>query len=146
MKYKHTQHGYVTGVLLVIFGAAVLVASFTVGDVITRYLLLVQGGLFLGLASIFSTLTIEITTHELRWYFGPISLVNKKVELMDIAHVTAVRTKIIEGWGIHYTSRGWLYNISGFGAVLVEKTDGSTFMIGTDEPEKLSNELMSFKK
>jgi metal-sulfur cluster biosynthetic enzyme len=35
---------------------------------------------------------------------------------------TPVRTNVAEGWGIHISRFGWLYNVSGFSAVAVKMT------------------------
>ncbi len=137
MKYRHTQQGYVIMIALGLVAVGIFVTALLMQDDTARVVLLVEGILFLFLALIFSTLTIRITDHELIWNFGPIPLIKKRVILSDIISAKAVKTKIIEGWGIHLTRRGWLYNISGRHAVLIEKSDGKTFMLGTDEPEKL---------
>jgi hypothetical protein len=44
------------------------------------------------------------------------------------------------GYGIRWTSRGWLYNVSGTRAVEIQTTE-TTFAIGTDEPERLLSAL-----
>ena len=51
------------------------------------------------------------------------------------------RTNWIEGWGIHLTSRGWLYNISGFSAIIVKLKNNQQFLLGTDEPEQLASAI-----
>jgi hypothetical protein len=87
-------------------------------------------------ALLFSSLTVEVTDQHLRWRFGP-GLIRKQVLLADIDHAEVTRTKVIEGWGIHLTSRGWLYNVSGFQAVAIRLKTGKQFLLGSDEPEKL---------
>jgi hypothetical protein len=84
----------------------------------------------------FSSLTVEVSDTDLRWRFGP-GWIRKGVALSDIERVEAVETRVIEGWGIHLTSRGWLYNVSGFGAVSVRMKNGKQFVLGSDEPAKL---------
>ncbi len=135
MEYKHTQIGYVTGTILLILGVGMLVAAPFAEDGL--YILLSEGILFLMLTSIFSTLTIEIDQYELKWHFGPIPIIKRSISRSDIKGIKKTKTKIIEGWGIHYTRRGWLYNITGRDAVLIEKSDGSTLMIGTSNAAKL---------
>jgi hypothetical protein len=51
--------------------------------------------------------------------------------------IEVTRTRVIEGRGIHLTSRGWLYNVSGFQAVEIHLKRGKRFLLGSDEPEKL---------
>ena len=58
-----------------------------------------------------------------------------------IEAIEVTRTRFWEGWGIHYTSRGWLYNVSGYGAVLIHLKSGKRFMLGTDEPASLAAAL-----
>ncbi len=84
----------------------------------------------------FSSLTIQITDRELRWKFGP-GLIRKEVPLHEIERAEVTETTLLQGWGIHYTSRGWLYNVSGFRAVAVKLKGGKQFLLGTDEPERL---------
>jgi hypothetical protein len=61
----------------------------------------------------------------------------KELSLSDIRSVEVTRTRFWEGWGVHKTSRGWLYNVSGFDALLITLYDGKTILLGTDEPEVL---------
>jgi hypothetical protein len=89
---------------------------------------------------IFRSLTIEISETELVWYFGP-GLWRKRVALSEVASAEVIRTSFFNGWGIHYTSRGWLYNVSGYGAVAITLRNGKRFCLGTDEPEVLAREL-----
>jgi hypothetical protein len=63
------------------------------------------------------------------------------VPLADLAAVEVTRTRFWDGWGVHRTRRGWLYNVSGFDAVLVRRKDGKAFLVGTDEPRKLKAAL-----
>ena len=68
--------------------------------------------------------------------FGP-GWPRKTVRLADIAAAEVTRTTFLEGWGVHRTRRGWLYNVSGFDAVLLRLANGRTLMVGTDEPRRL---------
>ena len=88
----------------------------------------------------FRSLTIEISDTELAWHFGS-GWPRKRVPLGDIVSTESIRTSFLNGWGIHYTSRGWLYNVSGYGAVAITLRSGKQFCLGSDEPEKLAEEL-----
>ncbi|MBI2298568.1 MAG: hypothetical protein HYU66_06380, partial [Armatimonadetes bacterium] len=68
-------------------------------------------------------------------------LIRNSALVQDIRSVECVRTNWWEGWGIHGTRRGWLYNVSGFDAVLITLEQGKSFMLGTDEPEVLAEAL-----
>ena len=91
-------------------------------------------------AWLFHSLTIEIVEGELRWRFGP-GLIRKRVPLDMITSAEPVRTNVIEGWGIHLSRFGWLYNVSGFDAVAIRMKNGQHFALGTDEPETLAAHL-----
>ncbi len=138
-RYEHTQPGYVT------LGAAGATALFMAGTLLKRpspaSLLLVPPALLLGVVgTIFSSLTIEITDEELRASFGP-GLTIKRAKLADIEAVQTVRNPWYYGWGIRFTPRGMLYNVSGLDAVEVRLRNGHTFQLGTDEPERLQQAL-----
>ena len=89
---------------------------------------------------LFRSLTVEISDTELTWYFGS-GFPLKRVPLSEIASAEPIRTTVWDGWGIHYTSRGWLYNVSGRGAVVIKMRNGKQFCLGTDEPEELAKQL-----
>ena len=91
---------------------------------------------------LFHSLRIDVTETEVRWRFGP-GLVRKSVPRGDIASAEPVRTSFIEGWGIHVSRFGWLYNVSGYDAVAVTLRDGRKFALGTDEPQALAAVLMT---
>ncbi len=91
-------------------------------------------------AYVFSSLTIHVDEQAVRWAFGP-GIIRKAVPLAEIQRADATRTRWYEGWGIHKTRRGWLYNVSGFDAVVVRRHDGSQFLLGTDEPGRLRDSI-----
>jgi hypothetical protein len=142
VRYQHTQLG--TTILVVCL--AVLIVLATIATVSGRPALvlplLATGGVLVLSAILFCSLTIVITNRELIWRFGP-GLIRKRVALQEIASVEKVKTSVLEGWGIHYTRFGWLYNVSGFHAVAVTLQGGKRFALGTDEPEKLEAALGS---
>jgi len=57
--------------------------------------------------------------------------------LAAIRTCIVVRNRWWYGWGIRWTPRGWLYNVSGLAAVELTLTDGRRLRIGIDEPERL---------
>ncbi|MEI7858142.1 MAG: hypothetical protein WCH85_11680 [Methanomicrobiales archaeon] len=94
-------------------------------------------GIMIVVLAIFSTLTVSIDYNALRIRFGPVGLIRKSWPLAEIASITAVTNPWYYGWGIRWTPRGPLYNVSGYGAVKVLLLSGKTFRIGTGEPEVL---------
>lgn len=133
--YKHTQRGK----LIIIIMSIVSMITVIVGLTIARPLLLALP-MLAATGWVFHSLTIEIVDGELRWRFGP-GLVRKRVSLNEIASAKPVRTNVLEGWGIHWSRFGWLYNVSGYDAVAVRLRSGKRFALGSDEPQILSNIL-----
>lgn len=142
--YQHRQYGYVTLCAVLISLPIPLWILLTLppgpsvvfGRVICGIVVAVTGVAVV----LFSSLTIRIDARQLNWYFGP-GFPRKSVPLADIAVVEATRTRFLEGWGIHLTRRGWLYNVSGFDAVWVKLKNDRSFLLGTDEPERLLQAL-----
>jgi hypothetical protein len=89
---------------------------------------------------LFSVLEISVDSQHLTWRFLP-GFIKKSVPLADIVDAKPTKSSFIYGWGIHYTDRGWLYNVSGFGAVHVRMRNGKQFMLGSDEPAALADAI-----
>lgn len=132
--YQHTQPATTILISVGILFAVFLLTSVAVHPMIFGTMLLPIS------AWIFRSLTIEITDTHLTWYFG-FGWPRKSVPLSEIASVEPIRTGFWNGWGIHYTPRGWLYNVSGYGAVAVRLRNGKQFCLGTDEPAELARRL-----
>jgi hypothetical protein len=138
IRYEHTQRGTVLLVTflvaaLLLFGLGVLVPR--VGGVLFAVI-----GILAMCGFLFSSLTIQVTERVLRWQFGP-GLIRKEVPLCEIERVEVTETTFLQGWGIHYTTGGWIYNVSGFQAVAVKLKNGKQFLLGTDEPERVCNQI-----
>jgi hypothetical protein len=88
----------------------------------------------------FSSLRITIDANALHWQFGP-GIWRKRIGISEIAAVDVTRTSFCNGWGIHRTRRGWLYNVAGFDAVIVSTHNGKSVLLGTDEPKRLANAI-----
>ena len=142
--YHHTQIGYVTiGAL----GVACLLTMYRMFDradgiawhqVVTLVILL-------ACLLTFSSMTIEIEDGFLSLWFG-FGLIRKSVPLVDLVRGSLVHIKWYHGWGIHLTSTGWLYNVSGFRAVELRRSNGISFQLGSDEPEVLLAAIMTQPK
>lgn len=132
--YQHTQSG---ATMLGSLGAAVLILA--IMSIMFHPLIIPM--VVIGTAAwMFRSMTVEISNAELTWYFGS-GFPRKSVPLSDVASAEVIRTSFLNGWGIHYTPRGWLYNVSGYGAVAVGMKNGKRFCLGTDEPEELARQL-----
>jgi hypothetical protein len=139
IRYEHTQR--VTVILVALVGAAAVCLAVSTAVPAPPYVAPMVFGVFVVCAYMFSSLTIQITGRTLCWYFGP-GLFRKEVQLSEIQGVEVTQTRLVHGWGVHLTARGWLYNVSGFQAVAVRLRSGKEFLLGTDEPERLRAALL----
>ena len=130
--YRHTQIGYLT--LIVIIVAALGIAVSLPNE--ARPVTLGVAALLVIIAVLFSSLTVEVGGEEMRFHFGP-GFWRKRVALSEVAAATPTQSSWWEGWGIRFTPRGMLYNVSGTNAVEIELRSGRRFRIGTDEPEAM---------
>src|ERR1043166_5948467 len=85
---------------------------------------------------LFWKLTITVDNETLCASFG-IGLIRKTAPVANIVACEPIRIRWWWGWGIHLTPYGWLYNVSGFEAVVVTLRNGSQFCLGTDQPNEL---------
>lgn len=133
MNYRHTQFGYIT---IASLGAVIFLIiaqiQFFGSDPLQIVVLIILVACLL----IFSSLTVEIRNGFLNWKLG-FGLIQKKVPVSDIIRATPIKLSLFHGWGIHLTTGGWLYNVSGFQAVEFELRGGKKFRLGTNEPDKL---------
>ena len=142
--YEHTQRSPRLLLLLCLAGAGALAGS-TRTDLRTLALgarLVVAAAALSVFVSgmVFSSLTISVGGERLAWHFGA-GLLRRSVPLTEIATAEPTTISWMDGWGIHLTRRGWLYNETGRQAVLVTMNDGKRFMLGTDEPALLVQAL-----
>ena len=134
--YKHRQIGVVIVVVLGLAALICLILSPVVDAPRLRLTLLSLAGAFGICTVLFSSLTVELSQDVLSWHFGP-GILRKNVTVAEIKNVAVTETRFIHGWGIHLTRNGWLYNVSGFGAVQITLNSGKSFLLGSDEPEQL---------
>jgi len=141
--YEHRQTGWPMRIGL-LAGAALFVGMTALGDLrespSSQVLLLLGAMLAVAIGWLWSSLTVRITDDALRLQFG-LGLPRKTVPLADLESVEVTRTRFFDGWGVRRTRRGWLYNVSGFDAVLLRRKSGKALLVGTDEPRKLKAAL-----
>jgi hypothetical protein len=132
--YQHTQFGsaffWPLFVCSVIAAATAFISATAGIGIIVAVLLALTLWLF-------AKLTITIDDKNLRAAFGP-GFFYKQVPLTQIESCLPVRIKWWEGWGIHLSRFGWLYNVSGWDAVAIRLRDRRQFAVGTDQPEQLA--------
>lgn len=135
--YSHKQPGTT---ILWLVGVVVVGLLVLLGPAAAHPAVLVALGVLVGIAVVFSSLTVQITASSLLFWFGP-GLMRKQVPLEQVAGVKPVRTPWYWGVGWRITPRGMLYSVSGLDAVEVTMKDGSRFSLGTDQPERLARAL-----
>ncbi len=139
--YEHRQVGWLTVIFL--FAIAVLIcvaAALSAPSERTLSYSLVP--ILLVVAALFSTLTVRVTEHHLMWFFG-LPGIGRSVPLSQITSIRPIKTNILEGWGIHLTWNGWLWNVAGFNAVQIVLRSGTRFAVGTPEPQAVIDAVQS---
>ena len=91
-----------------------------------------------GLCSIpFTTLTTRVDERGVSWGFG-LGFPGGSIPFEDIVSVHITQTRMMEGFGIHWTFRhGWLWNVAGWNAVMIRKRNGKVITLGTDDAQGL---------
>ena len=132
-QYKHTQIGYF---LLVSYSAVVLFLGYL--NIKTDFYLLTLATLIIMLIvlGIFSRLTVIVDDQMIKIQFG-LRVIRKVFQLKEIEAYGVVKNPWYYGWGIRFTPRGWLFNVSGFSAIEMQLTSGKRYRIGTDDPDNL---------
>ncbi|HUU10830.1 MAG TPA: hypothetical protein VM431_09865 [Phycisphaerae bacterium] len=145
MRYQHTQPAHVIRVAMALALAPMLLVMVLVPNAenvpgSTLAILVGVAVILAATTALFWSMTITVTDDELVWHFGP-GVIRKRVPLADVASCQPTRTSFWNGWGIHWSPRGWVYNVSGFGAVDVRLISGKALRLGTDEPEALAEAI-----
>ena len=137
MGYEHTQPGGWHRILLVMAGM-MLIGAWLAREVMpVVVLLLATTAIFLLCALMFGSLTIRDEEEWLALRYGPLPIIRKKFRYAGVTTVEHGRTKIIDGWGIHYIpGRGWTYNLWGFDCVKLT-LGGKIVRVGSDDVENL---------
>ncbi|WP_299137587.1 hypothetical protein [uncultured Vibrio sp.] len=89
---------------------------------------------------LFFSMTIELKSDILTWYFG-FGFLRKAVKVSDIVDTSFYQTKWYQGIGIRMLSDGWLYNASIGSALKLSLSDGKQFYIGCKNTEDLKRAL-----
>jgi hypothetical protein len=141
--YEHRQLGW-TMMAIAAMPALCLLVFLSVTPAANRELPtpLIPG---LGIATLvvligFSSLSVMVTTTHLVLRFG-IGLYRRAIPLETIVAATETTTRWYEGWGVHFTRQGMLYNVQGFDAVRLELANGKRVRIGSDDAKRLRNAI-----
>jgi len=141
-RYRHTQPGILMLVMLPIGALACAAAGFLLPAAAARGTLWVVAILLVVLAWLFSSLTVEVTEHDVRWHFGP-GLLRFRLALPDIETSRVVRNSWLNGFGIRMRPGFRLYNVSGLEAVELRLKSGDIRRLGTDDAQQLAAALKS---
>lgn len=146
VRYQHTQRNRLVPIVLTVAALASLALLLRSGSeplpLGPRLTVIAAAVALAGSGFVFSSLTVVIRDGQLSWWFGP-GAIKKTVPLATIIAAEPTTTSAINGLGIHFTGRGWLYNVAGRAAVLVRQVGGKQFLIGSDEPERLAEAIRS---
>ncbi len=136
-QYKHTQIGYF---LLIVYSIAVLFVGYL--NIMTNFNPFALASLIIVLIAlgIFTRLTVTVDDQMIKVQFG-LRIIRKAFRLNEIEAYRVVKNPWYYGWGIRFTPRGWLFNVSGFSAIELQMKNGKTYRIGTDDPDNLAAAL-----
>jgi hypothetical protein len=137
---KYTQNGIFSVMVLLIVLAICIVMFFVAGidEPITAVIFSFIVLTLIICLLVFYKLTIVVDDTHLSFIMG-IGLVRKTFPLSDISCCKAVINSPLHGVGIHITSSGWLYNVSGKYAIeLSFKSSRKKIRIGTDKPDEVA--------
>lgn len=130
---RFRQLGVLIIAILGLLEAVVIVIGVATGDYLMTILVMAVVGPILG---IFHALTIEVSVDHVRCFFGP-GFPSRTIPVERIRRVRALRTRVIDGWGIRLVRGGRMWNVSGFDAVELELEGGRVFQMGTDRPAEV---------
>ena len=138
MPYCHKQSGAWIAVPCLLFAAFDVAIVWRTG----QWAPMIATIVLVAVAVVFSSLTVEVSDHELRWYFGP-GFWTYRLPLDEIQEVAVVRNHWWNGLGIRMGSGFRLYNVSGLDAVELRLKSNEIRRIGTDDPQGLAGALKS---
>jgi len=139
--YRNTQMGWAVIIPVEIIALFCLYLALAKGVLQAGFLFF----LLLILSYLFYSLTVTGTADTLEIRFG-VGLIRKKFKLGEVMTAQPHRTAWWDGWGIHYTTQGLLFNVSGFDAVKLTMTNGRRYIIGTNDPGALLLFIQSHRK
>jgi hypothetical protein len=145
MKKEYVQYGKMMIIIQVIALLGCLALFFIIGakdPAPLAIIIFVLVTFMLTLAS-FYKMTITIDDTHISFSMG-IGLIKKSYPLSDIQSCTPVKNSFISGIGIHMTSGGWLYNVSGSYSIQLRfKSSTNEVRLGTDKPDEIAQEVSS---
>ncbi len=135
--YCHTQRGLLQLILLVAAIACLAGAWFNRSSPPSGVVLLIAAAAVILLSFAFGALTIADGGDRLLVRFGPLVIFRKEIPYREIETVERARSPLLAGLGIHWTPRGWLWNVGGLDCVRIVLRGGKGMLLGTDDPDGL---------
>jgi len=133
MRYDHTQRSPLWLAVMLCAFLCFVGAWMARMEPVPTAILAASGTLVLCFAAMFVWLNVRDEDECLVVRFGPISLFGTRIDYANILSAKPDRTKIIDGWGVHWIpGRGWTYNLWGFDCVCIT-TGKKTIRVGTDD-------------
>jgi hypothetical protein len=89
-------------------------------------------------------LTVEVRSDGLYYRFFPFHWSFRRISAETLSKHEVHKYRPIRdygGWGIRYGREGKAYNVSGDRGVMLELSDGSRLLIGSQKPEDLANAI-----
>jgi len=140
--YEHTQRAQWMVLLLAVIAVAMAMGAFIYGPLQMLFL----PAIIVLIAIAFTTLSTRVDANGVSWAFT-LGWPSYHVAFSEIDTLDVTTTNFwLEGYGIHWTIwHGWLWNVSGYGAVMIRTRDGSRVTIGTDDPQGLFEAITRFR-
>ncbi len=135
-RYSHTQNGIIRPIVLALALICLAIAYVAREWPPLMPAFLATAGMCIVLSFVFAYLKVRDEGDRLAVRFGPLSLFGKTILYADVTGVERDRSTFLAGWGIHWTRKGWLWNIGGFDCVRIEMGARST-LIGTNDADGL---------
>jgi hypothetical protein len=82
------------------------------------------------------SLTVNVSDHELSWYFGP-GFWKKRIVRSNIIGIQRIRLPWWYGIGIKRAPQGWVYLVAPGDGVEIAFANGKAVLIGTDDANGL---------
>lgn len=139
MRYAHAQISWLNIIILGTVALLCLTAASTIPGA-PGFIPIGVGSLMLVLGFLFYGMSIEIDDDAISMSMGP-GLIRKRWLLADAVSARARKTRIIDGWGIKLTTKGWLYSVGIPDAVHIEFADGKGVLLGTNDLDGLMEAL-----
>lgn len=125
-EYDHTQKGVIQPILLALAAICLVIAVATRHSPPYLTVFLITSIVCIVLSFAHRYLAVCDGGDRLAVRFGPLPLFKKTIPYAEITAVEQDRSSFLAGWGIHWTRKGWLWNIGGFDCVRIHKGRSST--------------------